>query len=198
MEEKILKDMIERFFNAELTVEEERELCRRLRDNDVPAELRKDKDVVIALCSEPDGARMLEGAAQRLEAMLDGLDETRESVFADVPQRQTVKRKLLKIPRIAVYGAVAAAVVAFAYLLLPASETGHATEDPVAVEVAVAEEPEEDTFDTPEEAMRCFKAACGDMKLAMSTAHRNTLEIGNTIEGTFSPYNNIIKFNRQL
>ena len=37
MEEKDIKKKIEQFFNAELSVEEERELCRFLRENDVPA-----------------------------------------------------------------------------------------------------------------------------------------------------------------
>ena len=39
--------MIEQFFDAVLTAQEERELCRYLRENDVQSELRRDKEVVL-------------------------------------------------------------------------------------------------------------------------------------------------------
>ena len=39
--------MIEQFFDAVLTAEEERELCRDLLENNVPAELRRDKEVIL-------------------------------------------------------------------------------------------------------------------------------------------------------
>ena len=47
MEDFRLRMMIEQFFDAVLTAEEERELCRDLRENDVPAELRRDKEVIL-------------------------------------------------------------------------------------------------------------------------------------------------------
>ena len=75
MEERYLKDMIERFFNAELTVEEEQALCRYLCENEVPTEFREDKEAIIALCGEPEEVELPEGAAERLEEMLDGLEE---------------------------------------------------------------------------------------------------------------------------
>ena len=43
-----LRMMIEQFFDAVLTAQEERELCRYLRENDVPSELRRDKEVFLA------------------------------------------------------------------------------------------------------------------------------------------------------
>ena len=75
MEKEILRDWIERFFAAELTMAEERELYRYLCENEVPTELRKDKEAIIALCGEPEEVELPEGAAQRLEAMLDELEE---------------------------------------------------------------------------------------------------------------------------
>ena len=42
-----LRMMIEQFFDAVLTAQEERELCRDLRENDVPSELRRDKEVIL-------------------------------------------------------------------------------------------------------------------------------------------------------
>ena len=43
-----LRMMIEQFFDAVLTAQEERELCRYLCENDVPSELRRDKEVILA------------------------------------------------------------------------------------------------------------------------------------------------------
>ena len=42
-----LRMMIEQFFDAVLTAQEERELCRDHRENDVPSELRRDKEVIL-------------------------------------------------------------------------------------------------------------------------------------------------------
>lgn len=42
-----LRMMIEQFFDAVLTAQEEREHCRYLRENDVPSELRRDKEVLL-------------------------------------------------------------------------------------------------------------------------------------------------------
>ena len=93
MEENSLKEMVERFFNAELSAEEERELCHWLRCNDVPVELRKDKEAIIALCCEPEGIELPDGVVQRLEATLDALEQTKERAFAGkgvatVPQKR--------------------------------------------------------------------------------------------------------------
>ena len=42
-----LRMMIEQFFDAVLIAQEERELCRYLRENDVSSELRRDKEVIL-------------------------------------------------------------------------------------------------------------------------------------------------------
>ena len=52
MDNTKLRTMIESFFEATLTADEERELCSYLRGNDVPAELHKDKEAILALCSD--------------------------------------------------------------------------------------------------------------------------------------------------
>ena len=73
MEDFRLRMMIEQFFDAVLTDEEERELCSYLRENDVPAELRKDKEMILALCHESEETALPDGAELRLEAMIDTL-----------------------------------------------------------------------------------------------------------------------------
>ena len=192
MEEKILKEMMVRFFDAELTAEEERELCCWLRENDVPAELREDKEAMMALCGEPIVAELPEGAAQRLEAMLDGLEEAKEYLSADDQAYSGRKRRVLRIPRV-ITRAVAAAVVFLVYI---AFLDKYVTEGSGATLPAATPPPqenmlddtEEDTFDNPEDAIRCFRNAYGNVMLAINTAQDNTKEIESRLEEAFTPY----------
>lgn len=176
MEERYLKEIIERFFNAELSAEEERGLCRYLRENDVPAELCKDKDAIMALCSTDD-IYLPEGADVRLEAMLDELEA---GILYDTGKERAQsakKRRLLKIPRYVIHSAVAAAVIVMAYILYTVNESSVIETAPVVIADA-----EEDTFDTPEEAMQCMKLAFKDMLLAVNATQMNAIEIGSEIQ----------------
>ena len=197
MEEKTVKRMIERFFAAELTVEEEWELCSYLRENDVPAGLCADKEAIIALCSEPVDVELPDGAAERLEAMLDGLEEQQHKQHSNETETANSQRRLLRIPRMLVGGAVAAAVLLFAYIAVQNNEKWSEQNIPELTAETLAEPFEEDTFDNPEDAMHCFKAACNDIMLAMNSVSDNTREIGNAIKKSVAPYKEIIKINRQ-
>ena len=196
MEEKDLKKKIEQFFNAELSVEEERELCRFLRENDVPACLQKDKEAIIALCGDDIDVELPLGAEARLEAMLDSLaaDETEE-----LPQKTTVKedkRRVLKIPRFVWRGAAAVALLAVGYNLMDKNVHSPAVEPAFQV-TASAELPEVDTFDNPEDAMECFKGAFGNVMFAVNATHKNTRKMENTLKEAVAPYKEIIRINIQ-
>ena len=196
MEEKDLKKKIEQFFNAELSVEEERELCRFLRENDVPACLQKDKEAIIALCGDDIDVELPSGAEARLEAMLDSLaaDETEE-----LPQKTTVKedkRPVLKIPRFVWRGAAAVALLAVGYNLMDKNVHSPAVEPAFQV-TASAELPEVDTFDNPEDAMECFKGAFGNVMFAVNATHKNTRKMENTLKEAVAPYKEIIRINIQ-
>ena len=175
MEEKVLRIMIERYFDAELTVEEERGLYHYLCNNDVPSELRKDKEAIIALCSNVVDVELPVGAMARLDAMLDeqvSQHECDDTVVANG------KKSILNKPRYIISVAIAAAVVVMAYILVPAEnivldETGGGQ---------IAEIYEEDTFDNPEDAIQCLKMAIGDMQHATAIAHANTRKIGAILE----------------
>ena len=187
MEERYLRDMIERFFNAELTVEEEQALCRYLCDNEVPTELRKDKEAIIALCGNIDkDVEMPEGATLRLEAMLDGLDEMRGSLEDIQPMRQQrIPRSFTRMTSLLLRAACVVGVVMVLFLALPESK-----DEPALAEVYE----EEDTFDTPEEAMQCLMAAYGDMMYAMNTARDNTREAHQVLTQSVKTSLNMLKF----
>ena len=200
MEKEILRDRIERFFNAELTLDEERELYRYLCENEVPTELRKDKEAIIALCGNIDEEVSLpEGAIQRLEAMLDGLEEMQTRLIPHNEDESKGTNPRDTLPPRKVWGtfllrAACVAGVAVALLLaLPDSK-----DEPTLAEVYE----EEDTFATPEEAMQCFMAAYNDIMFAMNTARDNTREVHQALEQSVTTSLNLLKLeptkNREL
>ena len=184
MEEKELKMMIERFFDAELTVEEERALCRYLRDNDVPAELRKDRDAVIALCGEPADVQLPVGAMERLEALIDGLEPQQEQCITDCIVVVEKKKRLLKIPRYAAVAATAVAMVVMAYIFIPSENLS----SPESTEELMTEIYEEDTFDNPEDAMRCVQMAFANVQHAVTATQMNVSEIGSILKQSVKMY----------
>ncbi|MBR5148605.1 MAG: hypothetical protein IKV15_05355 [Bacteroidaceae bacterium] len=200
MEKEILRDRIERFFNAELTLDEERELYRYLCENEVPTELRKDKEAIIALCGGIDKeVKLPEGATQRLETMLDGLEEmqTRLIPHNEEESKGTNPRYILP-PRkgwgsFLLRAACVAGVAVALFLALPDSK-----DEPTLAEVYE----EEDTFATPEEAMQCFMAAYNDIMFAMNTARDNTREVHQALEQSVTTSLNLLKLeptkNREL
>ena len=174
MTDKQLKDWMERFFNAELTADEERELYRYLCVNEVSAELRKDREVILVLCSAAEeDIELPEGAAERLEAMLDGLEEMREESQTYDAVISGERGKIFKIPRLLLRAACAAAVVAVVFLVIPHSDSKQTSGE---ASLAMVDDVDKDTFDNPEEAMQCLMAAYGDMMLAVNTARDNTRE----------------------
>lgn len=200
MEMKSLKTMIERFFNAELSIEEERELCCFLREHDVPAELRKDKEAVIALCGEVEEVCLPSGAEVRLEAMLDTLAQDEELYIKDERGTSKTKRRIPPVPRFLWRSAAVAATLAACYLFVSNDEElSHTGHDVNIVQVTASEQEsyefEEDTFDNPQDAMRCFKAAMGDIKIALNATEKDTREIADALNDAFLPYKKIIKIN---
>ena len=181
MTDKQLKDWMGRFFNAELTVDEERELYHYLCANEVSAELRKDREVILALCSAmEEDIELPEGAAERLEAMLDGLEEMKthlnppcEGGLEAPPRRRTLPPREGWGGSFLFRAACAAAVVAIVFLAIPYGDNKHTDK---ATILAMVDDVDKDTFDNPEEAMQCLKAAYGDMMLAVNTARDNTRE----------------------
>lgn len=195
MEDKDLKKMIEKFFNAELSIEEERELCGYLRLHDVPEELRKDKEAIIALCGEEEETALPAGADTRLEAMVDSLavDEMQQ-----IPQACTAesgKERVRKIPRFVWHSVAAVALLVIGFSLYEDEQPKVTNEGEAAP--LIAEVKEEDTFDNPEDAMECFKNALGNMMLAVNTTRENTRKMENTLNKAVAPYKNMIKINIQ-
>ena len=172
MEDMKLKIMIEQFFDAVLTAEEERELCRYLRENDVPAGLRKDKEIILTLCRESKDIELPDGAEMRLEAMIDRLATKSGQNTNNEKSVSKPRKRIIDIPRTMRYSAAVAAVIACLFTAeywLPAT-TQQSSE-------VMAFDTEKDTFDNPEDAMRCLEAAFNDISLAVNSTQNNIKEI---------------------
>ena len=207
MTDKQLKDWMERFFDAELTVDEERELYRYLCANEVSAELRKDREVILALCSTAEeDIELPEGAVERLEAMLDGLEEMRthlnppcEGGLKKVRPRYTLPHREGWGGSFLLRAACAAAVVAILFLVIPYGSNKYADEKAM---LAMVDDVDKDTFDTPEEAMQCLMAAYEDIMFAMNTARDNTREVHQALTQSVMTNLNLLKLeptkNREL
>ena len=176
MEDMKLKLMIEQFFDAVLTAEEERELCRYLRENDVPDGLRKDKEIILSLCRESEEAALPDGAEMRLEAMIDGLAAKSTPAASDERAVTGTPVRPIAIPRIMRYSAAAAVVIA---CLLTAEQWFPVTTQ--QGNETLAFDTESDTFDNPEDAMRCLQAAFNDISLAVNSTQNNIKEIEATL-----------------
>ena len=180
MEDFRLRMMIEQFFDAALTAEEEHELCRYLRENDVPAELHKDKETILTFCRESEEAALPDGAEMRLEAMIDGLAAKSTPAASDERAVTGTPVRPIAIPRIMRYSAAAAVVIA---CLLTAEQWFPVTTQ--QGNETLAFDTESDTFDNPEDAMRCLKAAFNDIGLAVNSTQNNIKEIEATLGATF-------------
>ena len=160
MEEKELRRMIESFFEAALSPDEERLLCNYLRCNDVPASLLKDKELILNLCNELQECPALPaGAPERLEAMLDDAE-------LQVKKNNTAIRR--KSPSILWYAATIAAACIAAIVLFYNDGTSMQCDETVQYEAY-----ERDTYSTPQEAMQCMQAVLGDLKLSASNTQKN-------------------------
>ena len=201
MEKEILRDWIERFFAAELTMAEERELYRYLCEKEVPTELRKDKEAIIALCGNIDKeVELPEGATHRLEAMLDEMEEMQTHLnppckggLEAPPRRRTLPHREGWGGSFLLRAACVAGVAVALFLALPNSK-----DEPMLAEAY----DEEDTFDNPEEAMQCFMAAYNDIMFAMNTARDNTREAHQVLSQSVRTNLNLLKLeptkNREL
>ena len=207
MTDKQLKDWMERFFDAELTVDEERELYRYLCANEVSAELRKDREIILALCSTmEEDIELPEGAVERLEAMLDGLEKMKthlnppcEGGLKKVRPRYTLPHREGWGGSFLLRAACAAAVVAVLFLVIPYGSNKYADEKAM---LAMVDDVDKDTFDTPEEAMQCLMAAYEDIMFAMNTARDNTHEAHQALTQSVMTNLNLLKLeptkNREL
>lgn len=182
MDNKNLRTMIECFFEGTLTANEERELCCYLRGNDVPAELRKDKEAILALCSENSAEASADEAFSRLEAMIDAFETEQHPQPTETHQMPNIEKgKIRKIPRYIWQGVAAAAVLILCFFIFTNIEQEQTDELTAMVE--------EDTFDTPEEAFECTKESFEFVLLAVNSANRSRREINDVIEQSINALN---------
>lgn len=94
-----LKSRIDGFFNGTLTYDEEQELYLYLCSNDVPPSLQRDKEAILALCTDTNDYTLPAGARERLTDMLDALNNASPVVVTAAEQHVTPIKKVKRIPK---------------------------------------------------------------------------------------------------
>ncbi|MBR1946615.1 MAG: hypothetical protein IKA35_00860, partial [Bacteroidaceae bacterium] len=92
-----LKSRIDGFFNGTLTYDEEQELYLYLCSNDVPPSLQRDKEAILALCTDTNDYTLPAGARERLTDMLDALNNASPVVVTAAEQPVTPIKKTKKV-----------------------------------------------------------------------------------------------------
>lgn len=101
--------LVEKFFDASTTVDEERELYRFLCENDVPADMQQDKKAILALMQYPEEGQTPKDLAFRLEHVIDAACER--------------ERKVFKIPKMVWTAVAAAACIALVVIPLAGQQS---------------------------------------------------------------------------
>ncbi len=180
-----IKERIERFYNAELSLQEEEELYRFMCENDVPDEFKSDKEVIMAMLGCTVDCSLPEGAEERLVAMIDALDNQqlvpeKPNSHVDNPQR-----KIIKIPKF-LGAAIAVAASLLIVFLLAYREQQPAQSNLIVLSEMqpVSDDYEPDTFDSPEEAMAHFRKSLNNALVAIAVVDKNVEKMENSLVRT--------------
>lgn len=156
-----LEQLIERYFEAELSVDEERELVRMLAVTEVPEHLEHDKQVILALQGKVEDIDHTE-AMERLSQQID--------VWAAEERRSIRRPRIVRLWK-------AASVAACAILLIGVGLHLNKPSGP------------RDTFDNPEaayaatrEALLAFSSALNKGTDYVAMAMETSEQIGQTVE----------------
>lgn len=167
MDAKILKQQIERYFDATLNADEERELVRWLMVSEVPEHLEHDKQVILALheAAASDHAEAMERLSRKIDAW--EAEEHR-------PIRRALTVRLWK----------AASVAAFAVLVVGLS-----------LQLLRPSTPR-DTFDNPEDAYTATREALLALSSALNKGTEYVgmaMETGGKVERSVNHQLEILK-----
>lgn len=149
-----IEKKIEQFYNAELTLQQEQELISYLRENDVPQELQNDKKTILTMSDYMPDTALPEGAEERLVALIDTLEEQEANRGNEsVAVYKGLFEKIYKIPKKLYIATAAAAVLLVAFILTYSDKRNDDIVIAYNSEQSLPEIYEQDTFDSPEEAL---------------------------------------------
>lgn len=128
-----VEDLINRYFEGEITLEEERQLRNFLRENEVPAELQRDKELILSLCEQPSEVKIPDDLSERLSNKIDEWESKSNEQKEAAPVIGTVKKRytLSRLQWVYAAAAVVALLLTF-HLFNPADDS------------------QKDTFDSPQ------------------------------------------------
>lgn len=107
--------MIEKFFDGKTTIEEDHNLQQYLCKHDVPADLQRDKDLILSLMNTPVDAQPREEFVGYMEEMIERIaaDDEYHATVSGVGKKQRVLGRFMLLR----YFMYAAAAVAVAFIM---------------------------------------------------------------------------------
>lgn len=155
-----IKTLIEKYYEATITAEEERCLYDYLHNNDVPQSMANDKELILAMCPDVLSADRSCGFEQRISDFISELDTKENEANKNGRRLVAVRRRFLGLPF--KFWTVSAA----AFIGVIAGFAALSTTEP------------KETFDSPEEAYACVSAIMSNIALVLDNGVENIRRVG--------------------
>lgn len=157
-----IKILIEKFFDGNTTVEEERYLCRYLRTHDVPEYMQGDKEIILACAADRADVLPEQHFGARIENYIDTLGAAADAASASSASTVLRRRLGMMYKMTGVAAAMFIAVVMGYAMTMMQSHEG--------------------TFDNPYDAYMCVNEVLGNLSSAMNGGVQNVQNIGTEFE----------------
>ena len=145
-----MRDLIERFFDGATSIEEEYRLRRILEEENLPADIEREKNMLLAMLPVP--CEIPAGMEARLNNLIDSLAANEEAKKAPHPTKKPSKAR-----RIIIYTLATAAAIALTFALHP------------------EEQRPKDTFTSPEEAAIYINDTFNHLSMVVNSSRENCI-----------------------
>ena len=152
-----IKELINKFYDGTTTIEEEYELRRILCEEELPAEIEREKALLLAML--PGECEIPEGLEARLETLIDNFAEKKGAPSTNTTTPMGQRRRILKIPQRPLWGSLAAAAATVVLIFMLHNR----------------EQRPQDTFSTPEEAAIHINATFAHLAMVMNSGRENSI-----------------------
>lgn len=145
-----IKEIIDRFFNGATSIEEEYELRRRLCEEQLPADVAHEKELLLAMLPTP--CEVPQGMESRLNNLIDTLAANKEAKAMPHPMKKSSKAR-----RIIICTLATAAAIALTFALYPERQRP------------------KDTFTSPEEAAIYINETFNHLSMVVNSSRNNCI-----------------------
>ena len=158
---KDIREMIDRYLDERMSLDEEQEFFSYLRSRELPEEFREERSLILQMAAMQADTTLPPGIEERLSATIDALQEREET---------DIKRGISIVP---LWRAAAIITIMLGGTFAAMWQKSYEEKYIIAQET--------DTFSTPEEALSCASNVLRDLTMAANITHDNATKIGKDI-----------------